>query len=115
MHQNFSLDIDRLNEAELIALNLRVVARLRLMWQTAALRAMQHFRIGEKVVVPRHGQSAINGVITRFNKNTVSIVTHSHQRWNVSPWLLRKAESEITGRRFPPNVALLDPTARRRF
>ena len=90
------IDIDRLNEAELIALNLKIVSRLRLLWQIDAHNSMLGFKIGEKVSVKREGRPPITGIITRYNKKTVSIVTQAGQRWNVSPWLLQKAKTRST-------------------
>lgn len=87
------IDIERLNEAELIALNLRIVSRLRLLWQIDAHNSMLGFKIGERVSVKREGRPPISGVITRYNKKTVNIVTEAGQRWNVSPWLLHKTRT----------------------
>jgi hypothetical protein len=101
------IDIDRLNEAELIALNLRIVARLRLLWQIDAHNSMLGFKIGEKVIVKREGRPPIAGVITRYNKKTVSIVTQAGQRWNVSPWLLQKAKSRRPSGGHKNNVVVL--------
>jgi hypothetical protein len=33
------------------------------------------------------------GIITRYNKKTVTVITDSGQHWNVAPGLLRKAKS----------------------
>jgi hypothetical protein len=93
------MDIERLTEAELIALNLRIVSRLRLLWQIDAHNSMLGFSIGERVTLKREGRPPISGVITRYNKKTVGIVTEAGQRWNVSPWLLQKAR---TRRATPP-------------
>jgi hypothetical protein len=101
------IDIDRLNETELIALNLRIVARLRLLWQIDAHNSMSGFKIGEKVAVRREGRPPITGVVTRYNKKTVSIVTPAGQRWNVSPWLLQKARSRRSSAGHKNNVVVL--------
>jgi hypothetical protein len=44
-----TIDIDTLTEAELIALNHRIVARLRFLQEGRALVAMLTFRVGERV------------------------------------------------------------------
>lgn len=84
------IDIDGLNEAELLDLNHRVVARLRLLREVKAHEAMLAFRVGDRVVFQTiHGPTA--GVLTRYNRKTVTVMTDAGQQWNVSPDLLRKA------------------------
>ncbi len=39
------------------------------------------------------GQPELVGILTRYNKKTVTVVTDPRQHWNVSPSLLTKAES----------------------
>jgi hypothetical protein len=85
------IDIDQLSESELIDLNHRIVARLRLLRQLEAHASMLEFRIGERVTFYPEGRSAMTGVITRYNKKTVSLVTDSGQLWNVPPQLLERA------------------------
>jgi hypothetical protein len=84
------IDIDKLNERELIDLNHRIVARLRMLRELKAHTSMLTFRIGERVVFHPEGQAPVAGVITRYNKKTVSILTEDGQRWTVAPQLLRR-------------------------
>lgn len=49
---------------------------------------MLKFNIGDLVSFEADGLK-INGIITRFNKKTVSIVTTAGSRWNVYPGILR--------------------------
>jgi len=86
------IDIDRLTESELIDLNHRIVARLRMMHELNAHASMLEFRIGERVTFHPEGQRAVLGIITRYNKKTVSIITDDGRRWTVAPQLLRRAE-----------------------
>lgn len=86
------IDIDQLSEAELIDLNHRIVARLRFMQQLRTHSSMLEFRIGERVRFHPEGRAPATGMITRYNKKTVSIVTDDGQHWNVSPQLLERAE-----------------------
>jgi hypothetical protein len=46
---------------------------------------MLEFRIGERVTFHPDGRPPVTGMITRYNKKTVSIVTDDGQRWNVAP------------------------------
>src|ERR1039457_1412037 len=85
------IDIDALTEPELIDLNHRIVARLRFLRQLDAHATMLEFRIGERVTFHPDGRPPVTGMITRYNKKTVSIVTDDGQRWNVAPHFLERA------------------------
>ena len=87
------IDIDKLNEDELIDLNNRIVARLRFLNQMRAHSQMLDFRIGDRVTFQPEGRPALFGIITRYNKKTVTVITDGGQHWNVAPGLLRKANS----------------------
>ncbi len=95
-----SIDINQLTEAELIDLNHRIVARLRVLRQLEAHVTMLEFRIGERVRFRPEGRAPVTGMITRYNKKTVSIVTDDGHRWNVSPQFLERSEPEA--RTVPP-------------
>jgi hypothetical protein len=88
------IDIDKLSEEELVDLNHRVVERLKFIRQARAHHAMLQFRIGELVSFEPEGRGRIRGVITRYNKKSVSVLTPDGQQWRVSPSLLQKEESE---------------------
>jgi hypothetical protein len=87
------IDIDKLSEDELIDLNNRIVARLRFLNQMRAHSQMLDFRIGDRVTFQPEGRPSLLGIITRYNKKTVTVITDSGQHWNVAPGLLRKAGS----------------------
>jgi len=101
------IDIDALTESELIDLNHRIVARLRFLREVDAHSSMLEFRIGERVAFHPDGRPVVTGLITRYNKKTVSIVTDDGQRWNVAPQLLRKASSRESGAASKGNVITL--------
>ena len=84
------IDIDKLTEAELIDLNHRVVARLKFLAQMRAHGHMLDFSIGQKVVFQPDGHPLLNGIITRYNRKTVTVVTDNGQQWRVSPQFLRR-------------------------
>ena len=88
-----NIDIDKLSEEELIDLNNRIVARLRFLNQMRAHSQMLDFRIGDRVTFQPEGRPALFGIITRYNKKTVTVITDSGQHWNVAPGLLRQATS----------------------
>jgi hypothetical protein len=85
------VDIEKLTEAELIDINHRIVARLRLLRELAAHESMLNFHIGERVTFQPDGRPPVIAVITRYNKKTVSLLTEDGQRWNVAPQLLQRA------------------------
>jgi hypothetical protein len=86
------IEIDALTEEELIDLNNRIVARLRFLNQMRAHVEMLDFKIGDRVTFQPEGRPPITGMLTRYNKKSVTVVTDRGERWNVSPGLLRKAE-----------------------
>src|SRR5260221_14338042 len=87
------IDIDSLSEEELIELNHKAVARLRFLHQMRSHSGMLDFRIGERVKFHPTGSPEVTGILTRYNKKTVTVVTDSGQHWNVAPGLLRRVDS----------------------
>jgi hypothetical protein len=85
------VDIDNLTEAELIDLNHRIVERLRFLSQMRAHSEMLDLRIGERVTFHPDGRPQLFGIVTRYNRKTVTVITDMGQHWNVAPRLLRKA------------------------
>jgi hypothetical protein len=85
-------DIDALSEAELVDLNNRIVARLRFLREMRSHARMLEFSVGDKVSFQPEGRPALAGMVTRYNRKTVTVITESGERWNVSPGLLRKIE-----------------------
>lgn len=85
------IDIDKLTEAELIDLNHRIVARLRFLHSMQAHSKMLEFKVGDRVEFQPTGRPPIIGMLTRYNRKTVTVITDKGEHWNVSPALLRKA------------------------
>jgi hypothetical protein len=52
---------------------------------------MLDFRIGDGVTFQPEGRPPVVGMLTRYNKKTVMVITDSGQHWNVVPGLLHKA------------------------
>ncbi len=103
------IDIDELTEAELIDLNHRIVERLRFLNQMRAHGQMLEFKIGDRVTFQPGNHPRVVGMLTRYNKKTVTIITDDGQHWNVSPSLLRKAESPRSAASREANVIPLKP------
>ena len=87
------IDIDRLTEAELIDLNNRIVERLRFLHQMRSHAEMLEFAIGDRVEFQPEGHPLVAGMLIRYNKRTVTVITDTGQRWNVAPRFLRRASA----------------------
>ena len=105
------IDIDRLTEAELIDLNHRIVARLRLLNQMRAHSEMLEFKIGDRVAFRPSGQGRVEGMLTRYNKKTVTVITDDGRQWNISPNFLSKVVLPETEGAGGSNVILLGMAA----
>lgn len=84
------IDIDKLTEEELIRLNHRIVERLKFLETIHTHDEMMRFSPGEQVTFEPPGRQRQIGTLVKYNKKTVTIVTESGQKWNVSPHLLSK-------------------------
>ena len=54
---------------------------------------MIEFRIGERVSFQPPDGAVVVGMLTRYNRKSVTVVTDDGQRWNVAPGVLRRLES----------------------
>jgi len=87
------INIDELSEAELIDLNHRIVERLRFLSQMRAHSEMLDFKIGERVTFHPEGYPQVFGILTRYNRKTMTVITDAGQQWNVAPRLLRRVDA----------------------
>ncbi len=81
--------LDQFTEEELVHLNRLVVERLRLMRQVRDHQAMIQFRVGQRVAFTTGGGQHVRGVLTRYNRKSVSVLSDVGQSWTVAPGLLR--------------------------
>ena len=86
------IDINRLSEAELVDLHHRIVERLRFLEHVRAHARMLEFSVGERVCFDSGSQGVIEGILTRYNKRTVTVITDDRRQWNVSPGFLRRPD-----------------------
>ena len=86
------IDIDKLTEEELIELNHRIVERLKFLNQVRAHGQMMKFNIGQRVAFDPGDRPTVTGILTKYNKKTVTVITDDGYRWNVAPGFLREAE-----------------------
>lgn len=103
------IDIDKLTEAELVDLNNRITERLRLLHQMRAHAQMLDFRIGERVFFQPSGRERLIGVLTRYNKKTVTVITDDGQQWNVSPHFLSREAPAASPASDGSNVVRIKP------
>ncbi|HEV3205153.1 MAG TPA: hypothetical protein VGY77_12250 [Gemmataceae bacterium] len=89
------INIDQFTEAELVDLNRRVVERLRFFRDMRAHQQMLQFKIGDYVVFEDSGGQLVFGVITRYNKKSVSLLADNGVRWTVGPSFLKKVEVRV--------------------
>jgi hypothetical protein len=106
------IDIDKLTEAELIDLNHRIVERLRFLNQMRAHTRMLEFALGDRVRFVPEGRSPVSGVLTRYNKKSVTVVSDDGQRWNVAPQFLERVEKHHEER--PPGKVISLPVHRKK-
>src|SRR6202171_3612059 len=71
------IDIEGLTEAELVDLNNRVVGRLKFLRHMRAHSQMLEFSIGDRVSFQPEGRPLQLGMLTRYNKKTVTVITES--------------------------------------
>ena len=99
------IDINTLSEAELVDLNHRIVERLRMLNQVRAHNKMLEFSIGARVPFAPSGRPPVFGVLTRYNRKTVTVVAEDGQIWNVAPALLSRADV-VDAVTVPPNALM---------
>lgn len=101
------IDIDNLSESELADLNNRIVARLRFLHQARAHKRMLDFKIGDRVSFQPEGRAIVVGIITRYNKKSVTIIAESGERWNVAPGFLHRIVEPGGSDERDPNVVAI--------
>lgn len=92
MPQDNRIDIDRLSEPELIDLNRRIVERLRMLQTLRSHQQMMKFSVGQHVRFEPPGHGVLTGIVTRYNRKTVTVISEDGGHWNVAPALLRLAD-----------------------
>lgn len=98
------IDINKLTEAELVDLNNRIVERLKFLNQMRAHAQMLEFKIGDRVSFQPEGRPVVVGMLTRYNKKTVTVITDSGEHWNVAPNFLRRVDDSRSADSGDPNV-----------
>ena len=99
-----NIDITQLTEDELIDLHRRITERLRFLSQTRAHHKMLEFKVGDRVTFRPGDRPALAGVLTKYNKKTVTVITDNGEHWNVAPGLLKLAKDTKSSNNKQSNV-----------
>jgi hypothetical protein len=91
-----AIDIDHLSEEELIELNHKIVERLKFLESMHTHKEMMQFVLGEQVSFEPPGRERQIATLIKFNKKTVTVITESGHKWNISPHLLSKVKNVKT-------------------
>lgn len=83
-----TIDIDQMTRDELVALNHRIVERLKFLDSLQAHKDMMAFNIGARVSFDSPQDGRLLGTLVKFNRRTVTVVTDNGHKWNISPHLL---------------------------
>jgi hypothetical protein len=102
-----NIDIVQLSQAELMALNERIVARLRLLQQMNAHQQMLDFTVGERVQF-QTDRGWVRGTLAKYNRKTVTVLAEDGARWNVSPFLLKRVMPKLINPDEPQGWAILE-------
>ena len=96
------IDIDGLSFEQLLELNQRVVARLKIAHSMQAHVEMMAFNIGARVSFEAQNGRLL-GTLVKYNRKTVTVVTDTGQRWNISPPLLSPVKDANPAQPTAPN------------
>ncbi|MEO8641961.1 hypothetical protein [Pseudomonas sp.] len=92
-----SIKIDHLSVDELVTLNHHIIERLKMLESLDAHKSMMQFHPGARVSFDSPQSERLSGTVMKFNRKTVTVVTDSGQRWNISPHLLSPIKNVEAG------------------
>ena len=88
-----NINIDSLSYDELVELNQKIVERLKFLDSMHTHKEMMQFSPGDQVCFEVPGREKQFATLVKYNKKTVTVITESGQKWNVSPHLLSKVKN----------------------
>lgn len=91
-----NIDLDQFSPEQLVALNHRIVERLKFLESLKSHQDMMAFTIGQKVSFEPAGRDRQIGTLVKYNQKTVTVITEAGQKWNVSPHLLSPVKDVAT-------------------
>lgn len=87
------IDISNHSEQELRALNKKIVARIRHLHESKTQGVMLKFNIGEAVTFNHNGETHF-GMLTRFNKKSVTVIADDGVKWTIDPSFLSRVNHQ---------------------
>lgn len=91
------LDLTQLTEDELIALNHRIVERIKFLRQNRYRQTLAQFSVGDRVSFQPECGHEVVGTIVRLNRKSVTVVNSEGHQWRVSPTFVKKVVAEAAG------------------
>ena len=85
------IDIDHLSIDELLALNHRIVERLKFLENMQAHVDMMAINLGSRVSFETEAGRQL-GRLVKYNRKTVTVITDDGHRWRFSPHLLSEVK-----------------------
>lgn len=107
-----NIDISKLDEAELVDLNRRIVGRLKFLQEARTHHQMMHFDVGDRVRFQPPGHDPKTGVIIKHNRKTMTVVTDDHHQWNVAPVFLSRVVEPASQQGETPGQVVRLPVKR---
>lgn len=92
-----SINIDHLSVDELVTLTHHIIERLKTLESLEAHKSMMQFHPGARVSFDSPSGERLSGTVMKFNRKTVTVVTDTSQRWNISPHLLSPIKNVQAG------------------
>ena len=92
-----SINIDHLSVDELVTLNHHIIERLKMLESLEAHKSMMQFHPGARVSFDSPSGERLSGTVMKFNRKTVTVITDTSQRWNISPHLLSPIKNVQAG------------------
>lgn len=86
------IDLTRLTEAELVALNHRVVERIKVLQQRRYHESMATLDVGDRVSFRPDCGHEVLGTVIRLNRKSVTVLDPHGVEWRVAPTFLTKVE-----------------------
>jgi len=83
------MDIEQLTLPELVAINKKVVERIRYLHSLKTQSQLDRFQPGDRVGFLNEGR-LVEGVVVRVNQKTLSVHTSDGYRWKIHPHFLTK-------------------------
>lgn len=83
-----TIDLDELSREELVALAREIVDRIKIIDSMATQQSMLQIRPHTRVSFAMNDGTRATGMVIKHNQKTVTVVTDSGERWNISPQLL---------------------------